>query len=235
MSQDVSGFWKTVDNAAKSTGTVETVKLAAKMVGRWPGGAPLTLAPDRDDPDFARATRFFYHEKDREGRGCPVGAHVRRTNPRDALEPQPGTADSVSVNKRHQLLRRGRTYGAPVVETMDPADILASDADEGNRGLHFICLCANIARQFEFVQGSWVNNPQFDGLVDDVDPLIGRRGRFTDEANVDPRGTFTIPEGDTRRRVHDLPDFVTIRGGAYFFLPGIRALKFIANCPVEER
>ncbi len=235
MSQDVPRFWQSVEEAANANGTNDPVKLAAKMVGRWPGGAPLTLAPDRDDPDFARATRFLYHGKDREGRGCPLGAHIRRTNPRDALEPQPGTADSLAVNKRHQLLRRGRTYGAPIVETMDPADILASDADDGERGLHFICLCANIARQFEFVQGSWVNNPQFDGLVDDVDPLIGRRGRFTGEANADPRATFTMPEGGSRRRIHDLPDFVTIRGGAYFFLPGIRALKFIANCPLEER
>jgi Dyp-type peroxidase family len=230
LHQHVHRFWNAMDAAVKddpADAGEARVKLAAKMVGRWPGGAPLTLSPDRDDPSLALAD-FSFHAGDGEGLACPVGAHIRRTNPRDSLEPRPGTAESLAVNKRHRLLRRGRTYGPPLAVSLQPADILARGDDGAERGLHFICLTANIARQFEFVQASWANNPQFERLADDVDPLIGRRGRFT---HPDPAGAtarFTIPGKPVRERVDDLPDFVTVRGGAYFFMPGIRALKYLA-------
>lgn len=90
-----------------------------------------------------------------------------------------------------------------------------------DRGLHFICLGANIARQFEFVQRAWVGNPKFATLYDDADPLIGRHSPLG--------GTFTIPARPVRRRITALPEFVTVRGGAYFFLPGIRALRYLGS------
>jgi deferrochelatase/peroxidase EfeB len=186
------------------------------------------VTPDRDDPKLATSD-FMFHADDREGLRCPVGAHIRRTNPRDMLDPAPGTEESTAVNKRHRLLRRGRTYGPSLVASMDPGEMLANGDDGVERGLHFICLAANIARQFEFIQASWVNNPQFGGLLDDVDPLIGRRGRFT---HPDPNGataSFTVPDLPARCRVHNLPDFVTIRGGAYFFMPSLSAIRYLAE------
>jgi deferrochelatase/peroxidase EfeB len=110
------------------------------------------------------------------------------------------------VNRRHRLLRRGRGY-----------------AGDGELGLHFLCLCANPVRQYEFVQHSWVNDPSFNGLVDAVDPLVGPRGAAGT--------TFTEPALPVRRRHRGLPQFVQVRGGAYFFLPGIRALRYLAGDP----
>ena len=135
------------------------------MVGRWPSGAPVTLAPDADDPTLATANDFTYQYGDEFGLSCPIGAHVRRSHPRDSLDPDPGTERSVSLDRRHRLLRRGREYGPPV------DDVLAPAPDDPDRGLYFICLAGNISRQFELIQGTWLNNPTFDGLYDESDPL----------------------------------------------------------------
>lgn len=223
LSQDVRRFWRFVDEASRrSDGASDpeaATRLAAKMVGRWPSGAPVTVSPDRDDPALGDLNDFGYGKEDGAGLRCPVGAHVRRTHPRDALDPDPGTERSIEVDKRHRLLRRGRAYGP----TVAPEERLLDTADDEPRGLHFMALCANIVRQFEFVQHTWVNNPKFDGLYEDVDPLVGRRG--ADGA------TFTIPSAPVRERVRGIPDFVTVRGGGYFFLPGLRALRYLASLP----
>jgi len=224
LAQNVRAFWHFVDDATRgpdgTSNSDASIRLAAKMVGRWPNGAPLTLSPDRDDPSLGDANDFGYGQSDAAGLNCPIGAHVRRTHPRDSLDPDPGTDHSIELDKRHRLLRRGRAYGS----TIPPENRLAdSDDADDSHGIHFICLCANITRQFEFVQHTWVNNPKFDGLYDDVDPLIGRRG---------PDGvSFTIPGAPVRERIRDLPAFVTVRGGGYFFLPGLRALRYLASLP----
>ena len=102
---------------------------------------------------------------------------------------------------------------------MAPTAALAAPAGgEDERGLHFICLCANIERQFEFVQHTWVNSPKFDGLYDDPDPLV---------AGGSP--TFTVQAVPVRKRYRDLPAFVQTRGGGYFFLPGVGALRYLAT------
>jgi Dyp-type peroxidase family len=202
LEQDVAGFWAYLDDLATVGGQVDERMreyAAAKIVGRWrESGAPLTLTPDRDDPAFEAANEFGYAELDPDGRRCPVAAHVRRANPRDSLPPEPGTPASRAVNRRHRLLRRGRAYG---------------------NGLHFQCLNTNPARQFEFVQHSWVNDPGFAGLVGVEDPLVGPR--------VDGPSAFLVPGDPVRRRYEGLPRFVTVRGGAYFFLPGLRALRYL--------
>ncbi len=180
--------------------------LGAKMVGRWPSGAPLSLAPTHDDPSLADNNAFAYQADDPRGLACPIGSHVRRTNPRDSLEPQPGTEASLAINRRHRLLRRGRSYGSP---------------HAGDCGVQFIVLNANLARQYEFVQHTWVNNPVFNQLENETDPLVGTRRA--------KRSYFTTPARPARRRYAELPQFVHVRGGAYFFLPGIRALRFLAS------
>jgi Dyp-type peroxidase family len=216
MQQDVPGFWRFMRAAA---GDGDATALAAKMVGRWPGGAPLVDAPGGDDPAHATANGFGYANADPVGMRCPVGAHVRRANPRDSLDPNPGTADSIAVNRRHRLLRRGRKYGPPA--DVDGLRSGTASADDVDRGLHFICVGGNIARQFEFVQRAWVGSPKFATLYDDADPLIGR--------HRPDGGTFTIPDRPVRRRVTGLPQFVTVRGGSYFFLPGLHALRYLGS------
>ena len=216
LHQNVAAFWRFVDGAAHGDETAR-VRLAAKMVGRWPSGAPLVLFPDADpgDPELAK-NDFAYHEHDRRGTRCPVGAHIRRTNPRDSLDPAPGTSRSWEINRRHRLLRRGREYGPPL--PMDEA--LAGD-DGKERGIHFMCLNGNIQRQFEFVQHTWLNNPKFAGLYNDSDPVTA--------PSVPHGGTFTMPTEGVRERVTEVPRFVSVKGGGYFFLPGVSALRYLAG------
>ena len=222
LRQDVRGFWRFLDGAARRLdGTADPeqrLRLAAKLVGRWPGGASLTLSPEVDDPARAEDNDFDYHDLDRHGALCPIGAHVRRSNPRDSLDPKPGTEKSLELNRRHRLVRRGREFGSQL--TPDEA-LEDPPPGEKERGLHFICLNANISRQFEFVQGTWLNSPKFAGLYDDADPLVGPSKPYG--------GTFTIQSDGVRERLTDVPRFVSVRGGAYFFLPGLSAVRSLAG------
>ncbi|MEJ2889209.1 Dyp-type peroxidase [Actinomycetospora aeridis] len=208
LEQDVDGFWDFVRTRTERDGTADpdaAERLAARMVGRWRSGAPLVLTPERDDP--RRRTEDFAYGADLDGLRCPRGAHVRRVNPRDALAPVGTTREIVD---RHRVLRRGRPYTVP------PAD-----GEAARRGLHFLCLGANIARQYEFVQHTWINDPHFDGLRDDADPLVAPRAE---------RGrTFTEQARPVRRRHRGMPAFVRVRGGEYFFLPSRRALRWLGS------
>jgi Dyp-type peroxidase family len=224
LRQDVRGFWRFLDGATRrpdgSPDPHRRTRLAAKLVGRWPGGAPLVLSPEADDPALARDNDFGYFALDSDGVRCPLGAHIRRANPRDSLDPKPGTDKSLAVNRRHRILRRGREYGPPLpVEEALRGDDASATGDE--RGLHFICLNANIARQFELVHFTWLNNPKFAGLYDDADPLVGPSHPYG--------GTFTMQTETLRERVKGVPRFVSVRGGAYFFMPGIAATRHLAG------
>jgi deferrochelatase/peroxidase EfeB len=180
------------------------------MVGRWRSGAPLVLAPDRDDPalgaDSIRNNDFSYAD-DMKGLKCPFSAHIRRINPRDALK-----NDIVAVNL-HRFLRRGTNYGSPL-----PEGVLEDDGAE--RGGVFLLIGAYLHRQFEFIQSQWVTDGNFISHGTEQDPLIG---------NNEGEGVFTIPRVPVRRRLHGLPRFVTVRGGEYCFMPGLRALRWIAD------
>jgi Dyp-type peroxidase family len=222
LSQDVPRFWRFAEQAANGDRQGREA-LAARVVGRWPSGAPLVLAPDTDDDALGasrggEANAFDYAHMDPDGRRCPLGAHIRRANPRDSLDPRPGSESSLKINRRHRLIRRGRAYGEPITPEQALAEPDGTGADP--RGLHFACLCGNLARQYEFVQHTWINNPKFHELYEDPDPLIGP-----------PGGTLTIQARPVRRRLTGLPEFVSVRGGAYFFLPGRRALEYLAHVP----
>jgi deferrochelatase/peroxidase EfeB len=146
----------------------DMIRLASKIVGRWPSGTPLELSPEKDKPDLDDKNRFNYIPADKDGLICPFGSHVRRTNPRDSINR--GDSTSIEVSKKHRLLRRGRSYGTPLAASMKPEDILRGKDDGSARGLHFICLNADLGRQFEFIQNFWINNPKFDGLYDEKGP-----------------------------------------------------------------
>ena len=222
LRQYVHRFWRYVDQAAKGYAEPDDasarVALAAKMVGRWPSGASLVESPDRDDDRLSDGNDFAYQAVDGFGDRCPIGSHIRRANPRDSMDPDPGSRESVAVNKRHRILRRGRSYGTRI----DPeAAHGGEDGSEDERGLHFLCLNANIARQFEFVQHTWINNPKFGELYEDPDPLIG--------ATSQTGRIFTIQGNPLRGRLSGMPKFTTVRGGAYLFLPSIPALRYLAS------
>lgn len=226
--QDVKAFWSFVDQA--SGRDAERRKwLAARMVGRWPNGTPLEHAPDREPDTFepSTANKFLYAQDDLHGERCPLGSHIRRTNPRDGFGPDPQA--SLLVADRHRLLRRGRAYGPPLAASFDPADILASDGG-GERGLHFICFNTDIGRQFEFVQSTWVNSMKFSGLYADPDPVIAPH-RDPADASTYPEevSRFTVQQCPVRHRVSGIPRFVTVRGGAYLFMPGLKALQYLSD------
>ena len=217
LAQDVAGFRRFVEEASAATAARGTplspALVGAKMVGRWASGASMVVYPDAD-PGEAGTNDFGYHEEDQAGFRCPAGAHVRRANPRDSTADSPEKA--LRSSKNHRILRRGRPYGRPLV---DPPTGAGEEAD-AERGLLFLCLNSDFERQFEFVQHTWLDNGFFAGLRGEVDPLVG--------AQPTDGGSHTVPDSPVRRRVVGLPNFVTTRGGAYFFLPGVRALRYLA-------
>jgi deferrochelatase/peroxidase EfeB len=274
LHQDVRGFWQFLDRQANSEPD-ERWRLAEAMVGRTRSGMP--LVPLTQDPIEGVgpalkdvAFNHFTYADDPDGTRCPLGAHVRRANPRTGDLPA-GTRgpisrllrilgfkrtsfadDLIAPTRFHRLLRRGREYG----KELSPEEALRPTQEE-ERGLHFICLVANLSRQFEFVQNAWIAGHKFAGLSDESDPLLGTRAPLpgcADAATARPAfaglsdendpflasraalpatpaaNGFSIPQpGRPARRIEGLPQFVTVRGGAYFFLPGLRALRYIAG------
>ena len=167
LEQHVHQFWQYIEETTRGAdGTspqAEQDKLGAKMVGRWKSGAPMTTHPHSDPaapPAVDQSNNFTFAEKDASGFGCPVGAHIRRTNPRDSLFDDPEV--SLRTAKRHRIIRRGRSYGNR------SQNVYVDDGQE--RGLHFICLNSNIERQFEFIQQNWANNQSFSALYNETDP-----------------------------------------------------------------
>ena len=190
-----------------STSVADEELLAAKMMGRWRSGAPLALCPFHDDPalgeDPRRNNDFLFEADDPAGLKTPGGSHIRRCNPRDAA--------IAGVARIHRMIRRGTAYG-PVL----PEGVMVDDGID--RGLMFAFVGANIGRQFEFVQSQWVNDGIFFGAGDDKDPIIG-----SGEVN------FTLPRKPIRKRLQGIPKFVVTRGGEYCFMPGLRALRWLAE------
>jgi deferrochelatase/peroxidase EfeB len=204
MEEHVGAFRQFLQEHGETAEQQELV--AAKLMGRWRSGAPLVLAPDHDDPtlgaDYQRNNDFAYANSDPHGYGCPLGAHIRRMNPRDT---------AVNMNRR-KMIRRGGTYGPPLPEGA-PEDGIA-------RGIAAFVGCASLVRQFEFAMNVWANDPNFHELGNERDPIFGTQD-----------GTFdmTIPKRPIRKKIKGLPAFTTIRGGAYFFLPSIRGLRYLVS------
>jgi Dyp-type peroxidase family len=245
LQQDVRAFWEYVYKAKDAipglpAGREGAEWLASRLVGRWPNGTPITRYPERPGPDAEdKLNDFLYYETgDGFGARCPIGAHIRRTNPRDTTLPVPhdvelsGSPDDAEKRKAvlaltalHRIVRRGRMYGDPADPVYDLERL--RQCDDKDRGLHFLCFNANLNRQFEFVQSNWAVNPTFAGLSRDPDPLLGARRTVPF-----PAADFTMPGGPgcPTRRVHDLPRVVEVRGGAYFFMPSRGALRYLAAC-----
>ena len=165
-----------------------------------PRGPPATYNP------FPKDESFLFGRDDPQGLACPFGAHIRRANPRDQFDADNKT--QMSITNRHRIIRRGRSY-------VD-GDVSTSDA----QGLLFMCLNADIERQFEFLQQTWIGSTSFGPLRNEADPLIALNR--TD-------GTYTIPTLGGPKQLMGMPSFVSVIGGGYFFLPGRQALKFLSS------
>ena len=180
--------------------------IAAKLMGRWRSGAPLVLSPDKDNPELAadsqRNNAFNYKEMDPQGYAVPLGSHARRMNPRDT---------AANINRR-RMIRRGATYG--------PALPDAAPDDGVERGIAAFVICGSLIRQFEFAQNVWANDRNFHELGNERDPVIGSQ---------DGTLEFKIPKRPIRKKITGLPAFTTVKGGAYFFLPGLQALQYLAS------
>ncbi|HSU88573.1 MAG TPA: Dyp-type peroxidase, partial [Terriglobia bacterium] len=203
LEQNVEAFRKYLNDQAKGTGR-DPEWVAAKLMGRWRSGAPLAITPDEDKPELggnAQQNNSFDYSQDGRGVRCPIASHIRRANPRNMLS-KAASATKHLVN-RHRIIRRGRRYKT------------------GNEeGLLFMAINADIGRQFEFVQQTWLNNPEFGGLYNDKDPI---------SSNQADDGSMAVPRDHVRLRFEGLSRFVRVRGGGYFFLPGMTALKFLAS------
>ncbi len=244
LDQNVRAFWQFVHTAANGD-PAAMERLSSAFVGRTRGGEPLVtraaLVDGGESADEQGRRNQFTFADDPRGVLCPVGAHIRRSNPRNTDYPGRPTgvmkllaalgastkgfaADLVSPVRFHRILRRGREYGP----ALKPEDALGSaPPDDPERGLHFVCLNANIGRQFEFLQNAWLMNTTFGDLNGETDPLVGIRAGMP---GCPVSSGFSMPRsGGPAEQVAGLPQFVTVKGGEYFFLPGIGALRYLAS------
>jgi Dyp-type peroxidase family len=228
LAQDVKGFHKAVEEQANALAAADfpisnrspkvmQEWVAAKMLGRWRNGSSLVENPTR--PRFDRTAdaeadnAFLFHDKDPQGLRCPFGAHVRRTFPRDSLNPD--DALELSVSNRHRLLRRGRPF-------LDKKKQLA--------GTFFMCFNADLERQFEFVQQTWMTSPVFHGLSNEIDPIASHGEVSAQYGDDEGAGRcYSIPGINGDARLEKLQSFVTLEGGGYFFMPGRQALAFLGG------
>ena len=206
LHQRVAAFRRFLKESARGPDDEEL--LAAKMMGRWRSGAPLALCPFHDDPELGadpRRNNTFSFGDDTTGYDTPPGSHIRRANPRDA--------SVAGVVRLHRMIRRGTAYGPEL-----PAGAL--DDDGADRGLMFAFVGAHLGRQFEFVQSEWIDGGDFLGLGDVKDPVAGTN---------DGDGRYSMPKKPIARLLRGLPRFVVTRGGEYCFMPGLRALRWLAD------
>jgi deferrochelatase/peroxidase EfeB len=244
LRQNVPAFWQALDRYAGGAADLRE-QLASDMVGRRLDGAPLMRPASPPSapgsPPSPNALNQFDYGSDPQGLRCPLAAHIRRANPRNADYPPKSAGlisrlthtlgfdsvareqDLIASTRFHRILRRGREYGVK----MTPTQALSETPGSADRGLQFVCLGASLQRQFEFVQSAWLVSAKFNGLREQADPLLGNRQPL---AAGTPTNCFSVPQtAGPSRRLTGLPQFVTVLGGAYFFLPGIRALRFLAG------
>ena len=206
LKEDVALFRRAIRDAGRVYAGGDEATLMAKVVGRWQNGAPLVTAPDgppaQFDPTAPGVNDFRYRTVDPGGLRCPLGAHIRRSNPRDAL----GFDGKLSF--RHRIIRRGMPYGPEL-----PEGVYEDDGQE--RGLVFVCFNASLSRQFESIQRQWLNDGNSFHLGADSDYFVGGSGKMT----IQGKPPFFLAQGP----------FVTTRGGEYLFVPGITALAAIAD------
>ncbi|MGH6847890.1 MAG: Dyp-type peroxidase [Methylocella sp.] len=253
LHQNVAAFRKFIKETAQGyarasgIGNCEDASeiLKAKMAGRWPDGVPTVRAPAKAEwdafnklyPDvdynvdpagaaarYAEIAKFTFGD-DKEGIRCPLTAHLRRVNTRDMLDPSGGQKGSI-LNNRRRILRRGLPYGESPEGTLD----------EDEHGIVMLMVCAGLFRQFEFVQQQWINYGNDSRAGNDTCPIVGNHSDGTGSEHG-PKAKFVIPAdpaaGQPPFIVEGLPQFVETRGGEYFFVPSMTALRMIGMGVVD--
>jgi cytochrome P450/deferrochelatase/peroxidase EfeB len=247
---DADGFTQQLEQQSADTG-LPAVTIGAKMMGRWPSGAPLVRYPDADpfaDKKYADVSAnelndFLYGgSEDPQGARCPLGAHIRRANPRDSLGTHSET--ELTISNRHRILRRGRSYhkvwfngdeshlqkrsnkpdsdkggqsaGSGSAKT---GSANTGSVNKGEEGLLFVAMNANLERQFEFVQQTWINGKSFHGLDDTADPILGA---------IDG-DQFSMPSNQGTVTLQNLQSYSRVRGGGYYFMPSLSVLRYLAG------
>jgi deferrochelatase/peroxidase EfeB len=170
-----------------------------------------------DADERALALANFTYAGDPVGAACPASSHIRRVHPRDALGPlpstkpgEPGPSGTELVNRR-RILRRGLPYDT------------TNAAGERERGIVMLICCASLERQYEFVQQQWLNYGMDNNAGNDTCPMLGARSEKAIKFVIPNR-----PDGDKPPYIcSNLPQFVETKGGAYFFLPSMTALRMI--------
>lgn len=253
LHQNVAAFTAFMDEKVEQFRAVAGIEnvdharetLMAKMAGRWSDGVPLSLAPTWAEweafsekyPDVHYATdpsgwaarnvalANFSFGDDPDGIKCPLTAHMRRVNTRDMLGPSHG--DGSVLTNRRRILRRGLLYG-------NSSD---SDQDTDEQGVLMLIVCASLFRQFEFVQQQWINYGLDAGAGSDTCPIVGNHSDGTPGGKNGPKAKFVIPadpaSGQPPFIVESIPQFVETRGGEYFFVPSITALRMIGMGVVD--
>jgi Dyp-type peroxidase family len=248
LQQDVPGFHKFLKTAAaaiaaqnSSFANMTPEKFGAKLVGRWASGAPILKSPDQDNPDLATDVDFEFEQLDKQGFVCPFAGHIRKAYPRDT---ERNFGVNESATQTHRLLRRGAPYGKPasasggcpmrklsswsglqslVTQLVDTL-IAKVYPEQNDRGLLFLAYQTSIERQFEFVSGAWVNNPNFSDPNAGHDAILGQNN---EDESRERFINLQSPNGETK--VPLMTDWVTPTGGGYFFTPSISALKYLAG------
>jgi Dyp-type peroxidase family len=222
LEQKVPEFRRFIAERAARLG-MDRELLAARMVGRWKSGAPMELAPLRDNPglggDDKRNNDFGFAE-DRFQAKCPYAAHIRKVYPRD--DAPGGEAEA----QRHRIIRAGIPFGPEVM----PGETATSHS----RGLMFVCYQTSIERQFEYIQRHYANNPDFvDGkqrpgggaVMPGFDPVIGQAPKNGAREMDEPFPNY--PNGNRRTTLEIPREFVTLTAAGYFFMPSITALRTV--------
>jgi Dyp-type peroxidase family len=257
LHENVASWRKFIDDQAVKFAAVRGLEvdvaretLVAKMAGRWSDGVPLIKAKDfaawqafnekypEGSKERERELVDFTFRDDPDGGTCPMTSHTRRVNTRDALDPwvaagQPKQAAGSVLNNRRRILRRGLPYGSSGPDT--------TDADD--HGIVMLVVCSSLARQFEFVQQQWIHYGVDANAGNDTCPIVGNhsQGAATEDEYArkrnGPKAKFVVPsEQDSGKPPYiaeGLPQFVETRGGEYFFVPSLTALRMIGMGTVD--
>jgi Dyp-type peroxidase family len=211
LQQDVMAFDTYV---SKHQNRIDPALLAAKMMGRWPNGSPLSKHPL--EPGQSADNEFSYAD-DPDGGRCPRGAHIRRAYPRDSLN------FGGRIVRRRRIIRRGIPYG----QYWDRKDCAGAKQP---RGIMFLAFNASIERQFEFIQGQWLNYGDEFGQGNDMDPITGSQ-KSNGGGNMVIQGDPQV--GRKPFVASGIPRFVATKGGDYFFVPSLTGLRLIATGQVN--
>ncbi|WP_362466271.1 HAMP domain-containing protein, partial [Streptomyces sp. NPDC048352] len=232
MAQDVPGWWaqareRLADLKRAGAAPPEATEtwVAARLVGRWPGGTPVAgcplaeqPAPFGTDPDAA-----LKYADDPDGRRTPLFAHIRKGNPRDGLVPAPGRPPLAAAElDNRRIIRRGIPYG-PAYDFERPAG-----KQRAPRGLVFVGYQADLVQQYEFVIKRWIDETDFPpGRNPRVgaDPVIGPESPVTFE---------TASERGSRPTTLRFGRFVRTEGALYAFTPSLPTLRALAEGRLDD-